>query len=99
LARPLADLLIGKSLSPARLRRARDIINESPAIDEILDLYATVAGPQEAILAAKAHPAPGQTADQLAGALDAIDQRLRSELPEVGEVFIDVTAHRRASPP
>jgi cation diffusion facilitator family transporter len=99
LARPLADLLIGQSLSPARLRRARDIINESPAIDEVLDLYGTVTGPQEVILAAKAHPAPGQTADELAGALDAVDLRLRSELPEIGEVFIDVTANRRVPPP
>jgi hypothetical protein len=27
--------------------------------------------------------------------LDEIDQKLRRELPEIGEVFIDVTAHRR----
>lgn len=98
LARPLADLLIGKSMEPARLQRAYEIIAESPAIDEVLDLYAVHAAPQEVIIAAKAHPVPGQTGDQLADLLDSLDQRLREDLPEVGEVFIDVTAHRRSSP-
>jgi hypothetical protein len=37
-------------------------------------------------------PAPEQHAVELARGLDEIDQRLRSELAEVGEVFIDVTA-------
>jgi len=43
------------------------------------------------------HPAPGQTADELAIALDGIDHAWRRELPEVAEVFIDLTSHR-ASP-
>lgn len=50
--------------------------------------------PQEAILAAKVHPVADMGADELAEAMDEIDSRLRAELPEIGEVFIDVTAHR-----
>jgi 3-hydroxyacyl-CoA dehydrogenase len=57
------------------------------------------AAPQEVILSAKAHPAGGQTVDELASALDGLDQRLRQELPEIGEVFIDVTAHRGNAKP
>jgi divalent metal cation (Fe/Co/Zn/Cd) transporter len=49
------------------------------------------------IVAAKVHPAPGQTADELATALDNIDHALRQELPEVAEVFIHLTSHRAAS--
>jgi hypothetical protein len=33
------------------------------------------------------------TAHELAVAMDELDSRLRSELPEVGEVFIDITDH------
>jgi len=40
------------------------------------------------------HPAPGKTADELAEALDDIDHSLRQELPEIAEVFIDLTSHR-----
>jgi len=38
LARPLADLLIGRSLAPERLQKARSIIEWSPAIDHVLNL-------------------------------------------------------------
>ena len=47
------------------------------------------------VIAAKVHPAEGLTGDQLAREMDQIDARLRSELPEIGEVFIDVTQHSR----
>jgi cation diffusion facilitator family transporter len=97
LARPLADLLIGRSMSPERLERVYAILAESPSIDEILSVQAVYGAPQEVIVGAKVHPAPGQTADELASALDTIDHALRQELPEIAEVFIDLTSHRLAS--
>jgi cation diffusion facilitator family transporter len=93
LARPLADLLIGRSILPARLELARRTLAESPAVDEIRQLYAVHVAPEEVLLAAKVHPVEDMDADELAEAMDEIDSRLRAELPEIGEVFIDVTAH------
>jgi divalent metal cation (Fe/Co/Zn/Cd) transporter len=87
--------LIGRSISPARLERAYTILSEAPGIDEVLTVYAVSVGTHEAILAAKVHPRPGQTGADLGRLLDDLDRRLRDELPEIGEVFIDVTAHRR----
>jgi len=95
LARPLADLLIGKSISSARLEQAYGIVSEAAGIDEVLTIYAVHVGAQEAILAAKVHPSPGQTGADLARLLDDLDRQLRDALPEIGEVFIDVTAHWR----
>jgi cation diffusion facilitator family transporter len=95
LARPLVDLLLGRSIAPGRLELAHTILGEAPGIDEVLALYAVHIGPDEAILTAKVHPTPGQSADELARLLDGLDERLRGELPEIGEVFIDVTAHSR----
>jgi cation diffusion facilitator family transporter len=94
LARPLADLLIGRSILPARLELARRTLAESPAVDEVRQLYAVHVAPQEAILAAKVHPDSQLSAGQLASAMDELDSRLRAELPEIGEVFIDITDHR-----
>jgi divalent metal cation (Fe/Co/Zn/Cd) transporter len=94
LARPLADLLIGRSMRPERLERVTQILAESTAIDEILSLQAVYGAPFEVIVGAKVHPAPGQSADELASALDTIDHTLRREFPEIAEVFIDLTAHR-----
>lgn len=97
LARPLADLLIGQSIPPARLEKAHAILVQSPAIDDVLQMYAVLAAPHEVVLTAKVNPATGQSGEQLAEALDTIDQHLRRELPEIAEVFIDVTAHLRSS--
>jgi len=97
LARPLADLLIGRSMQPDRLRQVRETIAQSPAVDEVLDVYAIHLAPEDVLVAAKVHPVADQSGEQLAGLLDDLDAHLRSELPEVGEVFIDITAHRRRS--
>ena len=94
LARPLADLLIGRSIPPARLELARRTLEGSPAVDEVRQIYAVHVAPQEAILAAKVHPDSDLSARQLASAMDELDSRLRAELPEIGEVFIDITNHR-----
>jgi cation diffusion facilitator family transporter len=94
LARPLADLLIGRSILPPRLELARRTLAESPAVDEVRQLYAVHVAPQEAILAAKVRPDSHLSARQLASAMDELDSRLRAELPEIGEVFIDITDHR-----
>jgi hypothetical protein len=70
-------------------------VGHAPATQHDVWLYAVHLAPQEVLLAAKAHPAPNQTGDELAGRLDELDVRLRRGLPEIGEVFIDVTAHHR----
>jgi cation diffusion facilitator family transporter len=93
LAKPLADLLIGQSVRPERLELARRTLNASPAVDEVRQLLGVHVAPQEVVLAAKVHPSPDLSADELASEMDRLDTRLRAELPEVGEVFIDVTQH------
>jgi len=93
LARPLAELLIGQSMQPARLEAAYNILAASTGIDAVLSMYAVHIGPQEVIVAAKAHPKPGQTGEELARALDEVDRAVPEQLPEVAEVFIDVTSH------
>jgi cation diffusion facilitator family transporter len=93
LANPLVDLLIGRSVMPQRLELARRTLDESPAVDEVRQLYAVHVAPQEAILAAKVHPNSHLSARELGIAMDELDSRLRAELPEIGEVFIDITDH------
>lgn len=96
LARPLADLLIGRSMPPERLEIARRTLGASPGVDEIRQLYGVTLAPQEVILAAKVHPSEDLTVEQLAREMDEVDARLRAALPEVGEVFIDVTERAEA---
>jgi hypothetical protein len=65
-----------------------------PAIEEVLAVQAVYTAPQEVIVAAKVRPAPGLTIVQLTRAMDGLDQTLRTALPEVADVFIDMTGYR-----
>jgi divalent metal cation (Fe/Co/Zn/Cd) transporter len=93
LARPLADLLIGRSVRPERLELAHRILASSPAVEEVRQVYAVHVAPQEVVVAAKVHPSPALSVDEVAQEMDRLDAQLRNELPEVGEVFIDLTKH------
>jgi cation diffusion facilitator family transporter len=94
LARPLADFLIGHSLPAEQLQQLYAIVAQAPAVEEVLATQAVYTGPEEVIVVAKVRPAESQTAAALAQAMDELDAGLRAALPEVAEVFIDVTTYR-----
>ena len=94
LARPLADYLVGRSMPPGQLRRLEAIVSSAPAVEQLLALQAVYTGPQEVIVAAKVRPVPSLTIDGLTRAMDELDAALRAAVPEVAEVYIDVTAYR-----
>jgi cation diffusion facilitator family transporter len=98
-ARPLMDLLIGRSIPAPQLAELRKILEQDPAIDEVLSFRATYLGPEEVVVAAKVHPASRLTADELARAMDELDHKIRLALPYVAEVYLDVTAHRATDGP
>ena len=94
LARPVADLLVGRSLPADQLQQVHAILASDPAIDEVLALQAVYTGPQEVIVAAKVHPAGGLSIDQLTRAMDRLDGAIRSAVSEVADVYLDVTSYR-----
>ncbi|HYS54351.1 MAG TPA: cation diffusion facilitator family transporter [Thermoanaerobaculia bacterium] len=91
LARPLGDFLVGKSLPPELLTELRKIVASDSAVEEIVSLQAVYVGPEEVIVAAKVRPSPRLTVEELARAMDNLDQALRTASPFVGDVYIDVT--------
>jgi hypothetical protein len=68
------------------------MINEDPAIDQLLSLRATYSGPEEVIVVGKARPSPKLSIEEFTRAMDNLDRRIRLALPIVADVFIDVTA-------
>lgn len=99
LAWPLADFLLGRSLPPDQVERLRAVLAASPAVQEVLSLKVVYTGPEEVVIAAKVHPSSRLTIDQLARAMDELDQALQAESPVVADVFLDVTAHRAQTRP
>jgi cation diffusion facilitator family transporter len=93
LARLLGDFLVGRSLAEADMRRLSDILAASPAVEQILQLRAVYIGPEDAVVAAKVHPAPHLTTAQLSEAMDQIDAAMRAAIPEVADVYLDISAY------
>lgn len=94
LARPLADFLVGRSLPPDQLKQLHDILASSPLVEQVLMIQAVYTGPEEVIVAAKVHPSKEASIEDLARAMDSLDQQLRSASPYVADVYLDVTMHR-----
>ena len=97
LARPLADLLIGQSMRPERVELARRTLDESPAVDEVRQLYPVHVAPQEVVLPRRCTCLRTCRPTSWPGDGPA-RHRLRTELPRWREVFfIDVTQHSSAT--
>jgi len=92
LARPFADFLIGKSVAPAQLEKLYAIVEGDAAVGRILSLRAMYSGPEEVVVMAKVLPSKHMDMDQFARAMDDLDHKIRSALPLVADVFIDITA-------
>ena len=94
LARPLADLLlIGSSVRPERLERARRILEASPRSMRSSSSTRSTSPRRTRSWPPRSIRPRRWTSSGLARSMDELDARLRSELPEIGEVFIDVTQH------
>ncbi len=94
LARPLADFLVGRSLSPGELEKLHAIVSSSPAVEKVVSLHAIYSGPEEVIVVAKVSPSAEASADDLARAMDTLEDTIRSALPVVADIYVDVTRRR-----
>ena len=95
LARPFADFLVGRSIPERFLETLRRIVEDDPAVEEVLSLHAIYSGPEEVVVIGKARPARGLDIERLARAMDALDAKIRKALPFVADVYIDVTGTDR----
>jgi cation diffusion facilitator family transporter len=93
LARLLGDFLVGRSLAGADMQRLGDILASSPAVEQILVLRAVYIGPEDAIVTAKVHPSRHLSVQELSEAMDQIDAAMRAAIPEVADVYLDISAY------
>lgn len=92
LARDYQELLIGAGARPDELQRIRDALERHPGVDEVLDLRTMYLGPESLLVAARVDLADdGRDAEGVERLANDVDRKLREEVPEVSEVFIDPT--------
>ncbi len=85
------EFLIGRAADPRELRAIREEIEQTPGVDELLELLTMYLGPEHLIVAARVAFSDDISADRAEDAAGDIDKRLADRLPMVPHVFLDPT--------
>ena len=93
------DFLIGRAADPKELQTIRAEIENTPGVDELLDLRTMHLGPDQMIVAARVGFSDEISAGRAEDVAGDIDRRLADRLPQVAHVFLDPTQTPAAAPP
>ncbi len=91
-------MLIGSAV-PADLRgRIRAKIEESPGVDQVVELLTMRLGPEDVMVAARVDVSDHTSGGDLEQVADEVDRRVCESFEEVKHVFLDPTASHEADP-
>jgi cation diffusion facilitator family transporter len=91
MARDTAALLTGAAAMPQERDAIERVLQDSPHIDEVVELLTMVLGPNALLVAARIDLAGRQSADEVERAMSELAESLREVVPDVTEVFLDPT--------
>src|SRR5919197_2502837 len=91
MGRDVKHLLVGSAALPEERDAIEDAIEEYDEVEEVEELLTMVLGPSALLVAARVNLRDDIDADRVERVSTAIDERLREEVPDVTEVFLDAT--------
>lgn len=94
LAVKMKGLLIGEAATSETEDAIVGAMNGAPEVSQIIHLRTEHLGPEEILLAAKVEFANELTLEQLAAAIDSVEARIRSAVPEVRLIYLEPDIHR-----
>jgi cation diffusion facilitator family transporter len=94
LGRDTSQLLVGASARPAERAAIQRVLDDSPEIDQVVEILTMVLGPNSLMVAARIDFAAGLGDDAIERGSGEIDRRLRDAVPDITEVFLDATTTR-----
>ena len=83
-------LLIGKSITDEDRARVLSIARAVPDVERVTQLLAVHLGPDVVVLALKIAFTPGTTVERVEDLTNEMERRLRSDLPRMKKIFIEV---------
>ena len=89
LAIEMKGLLIGEGASPERLEVIADEIAAAPSVTRLIHMRTEHLGPDELLLAAKVEFAGHLDVAGLAAAIDEVERRVRSAVPEARLIYLE----------
>ncbi|MFI7498362.1 cation diffusion facilitator family transporter [Streptomyces sp. NPDC049687] len=91
LGREARDQLIGEAADPETSERIRALLDAQPEIDSVEGVFTMKMGLDTALVAARVDLAPGMDSERVEEVAVRIKRAVAREIPETGEIFLDVT--------
>jgi cation diffusion facilitator family transporter len=91
LGRENRAMLLGQSVDEQTRNAIRAEIQESPGIDEVVELLTMRLAPDQLLVAARVDVEDSESGDALEKYADEVEQRLRTSFPQIRHVFLDPT--------
>jgi cation diffusion facilitator family transporter len=83
------SLLIGESATAEVERQVVAAIEDGPEVDRVIHLRTVHVGPDSLLVAAKIAVHPGDTAIQVAAAIDTVERRIRAAVPIAETIYLE----------
>ncbi len=94
LALETKSLLLGEAANPAAQQRIRDAITNAPGIESVIHMRTLHLGPDELLVAAKVAVTAGDTAQDVALAIDAAEAATRAAEPAARVIYLEPDIRR-----
>jgi cation diffusion facilitator family transporter len=98
LAVEIKSLLLGESADPQTEELVRRMALATPHVTSVLHLLTVQQGPGEVVLAIKLAFAPNMAIEDVCRTIDAFEERVRKEKPEVRWIFVEPDIPRGGTP-
>ena len=89
LARETHSLLVGESATPADRKRCKELTLSVAGVVDVRQLLSMHRGPDEVLIAMKVQFSAGMTVEKVEETINAIEAKIRSELPSMRYIFIE----------
>ncbi len=93
LARDTRSLLIGEGITEEARARVLEVAQQAPAVLEVRQLLSLHLGPDAVLLALKVRFSPELGLRELEQAINDLEERIRSALPEMKKIFVEPDSH------
>jgi divalent metal cation (Fe/Co/Zn/Cd) transporter len=85
----MRSLLLGEGASPRDMAAIEQAIKTAPEVERLIYVRTQHFGPEELLVAAKVDFADHLSTEQLAGAIDEVERRLRAAVAYADPIFIE----------
>jgi divalent metal cation (Fe/Co/Zn/Cd) transporter len=94
LAFEMASMLIGESALPEQEAAIRAAVGQQPGVESVIHMRTLHTGPDELLVGVKVAVAPDLPSEQLAGIIDAAEERIRAAEPTARWIYVEPDIRR-----